>query len=100
MLCAGVPHHRYDQTAIQTDRNSDIDVALVDNRISIEGSIHNGKLPESPNGSLHKKRRDCKMNPSAVKFRFELFPTLHNAGAIHLKERCDMCGCPPARHHV
>jgi hypothetical protein len=87
----GVPHNRNNQAAVETDRNSDIDITLVYNRVPVKGGIYNRKLSKSPYDGLDEERCDGETNPCPFELRFEFFTALYDAGANPLRRMLLHC---------
>src|SRR5262245_28191844 len=82
--------HRHNETPIETHCHTNIDGALVDDRVTLERRVNDGEPLERVRSRLYKIRRDGELHSGPLELRSVLFTVLHDARAVDFEKCRDM----------
>src|SRR6185437_998376 len=97
----GVLDHRYDQPPVERDRDADVDVALVHDRILLHGGVHHRELAQhAHHGGAEEGHEGEPLAGLGLEARLVAFTDFGDGGGVHGEDAVDVGRGALAHHHV
>jgi len=87
-----IPQHRRDEALGRCNRDAQIDIIAIDDRVALDARVRRGDLLEREDGRASKRGHEPELDVVHLQdLVLELGPHLHERGHVDLVEGCERC---------